>query len=205
MALPYDRDSLLAALAARAPSPRPSTAAIDSFFARFRDAHLAYAEAASQAQALRDSAAALQAKLDRLPRTAPEYRDGYTAFTAAARARADAEARLATAEKAREATRKGLGSRAEAERAAIKAWEDSTYQNYQQITEGLSRGVGRTPLTDTTAAGGRAVLRLGPGRWWIYARAWDVQDPNAEWYWNVPVEGDSVVLSPANARRVPRY
>jgi hypothetical protein len=49
------------------------------------------------------------------------------------------------------------------------------------------------------------VLRIGPGRWWIYARAWDVQDPNAEWYWNVPVEGDSVVLTPANARRRPRY
>jgi hypothetical protein len=32
-----------------------------------------------------------------------------------------------------------------------------------------------------------------------------VTDPNAEWYWNVPVQGDSLILSPENGRRRPRY
>ena len=36
VALPYDRDSVLESLEARAGSPRPDTAALDSLFARFR-------------------------------------------------------------------------------------------------------------------------------------------------------------------------
>ena len=36
-----------------------------------------------------------------------------------------------------------------------------------------------------------AKLTLVPGRWWIYARSWDANDPNAEWYWNVPVDSDN--------------
>ena len=51
----------------------------------------------------------------------------------------------------------------------------------------------------------KAFAKLMPGTWWITARAWDAGDPNAAWYWNLKVDGDSLALTPANARRLPRY
>jgi len=64
---------------------------------------------------------------------------------------------------------------------------------------------GRDAVTDTTGSTGWAGLTLPAGRWWIYARAWDTSDPNAEWYWNVPVQEDTVLLSSRTGRRRPRY
>ena len=45
VALPYDRDSVLASLEARAGSPRPHTARLDTLFARFRGPFVAYTTA----------------------------------------------------------------------------------------------------------------------------------------------------------------
>jgi hypothetical protein len=71
--------------------------------------------------------------------------------------------------------------------------------------QSLARRAGREAVTDTTGADGWAALTLAPGRWWIYARSWDATDPNAEWYWNVPVDSDTLLLSSRTARRQPRY
>ena len=97
--------------------------------------------------------------------------------------------------------------RSETLRAAIRHWEDSTYQGYDSVVQALARESGRTPVTDTTGADGWASLTVSPGRWWVYARSWDAGDPNAEWYWNVPVPaaGDTLLLSSRTARRQPRY
>jgi hypothetical protein len=86
---------------------------------------------------------------------------------------------------------------------AVRQWEDSTYRGYDSIVRGLSHG--HDAVTDTTGADGWAHLRLKPGRWWIYARSWDATDPNAEWYWNVPASGDTLLLSSRTGRRQPRY
>ena len=67
------------------------------------------------------------------------------------------------------------------------------------------RHSGRTAVTDTTGSQGWAHLRLAPGRWWVYARSWDAEDPNAEWYWNTPVTRDTLFLSSRTARRHLRY
>jgi hypothetical protein len=205
IALPYDRDSVIAALEARAASPRPSTALLDSLFARFRDAYAAFATAEAELRVLQDSQAAATKRLEGLDRNSPAYREGSTALTAAARSRADAERRLAAAEARKQAARTAFGPSADSVRQALKGWEDSTYRDYERTTEGLARGSGVEPVTDTTGEDGHVTLTLRPSRWWIYARSWDVDDPNAEWYWNVPLTGDSVLLSPANGRRRPRY
>ena len=63
IALPYDRDSVIAALEARAPSPRPSTALLDSLFARFREAYTALAAADAELRALQDSQAVITTRL----------------------------------------------------------------------------------------------------------------------------------------------
>ncbi|HTO72270.1 MAG TPA: hypothetical protein VMJ30_00560, partial [Gemmatimonadales bacterium] len=60
-------------------------------------------------------------------------------------------------------------------------------------------------LSVETGADGRLSVRLPKGRWWIYARAPDPADPNAGWYWNVPVRGDSIELDPGSAEHRPCY
>ncbi|HYC31799.1 MAG TPA: hypothetical protein VEB59_05880, partial [Gemmatimonadales bacterium] len=90
-------------------------------------------------------------------------------------------------------------------RTAIRHWEDSTYRGYDSIVRNLAARRRQDPLTDTTDARGWASFHIGPGRWWIYGRSWDATDPNAEWYWNVPAEGDTVLLSASTGRRRPRY
>ena len=96
-------------------------------------------------------------------------------------------------------------ARGDSLRLRVRQWEDSTYEGYDSIVAGLARRARREPVTDTTGADGWATFTLAPGRWWIYARCWDATDPNAEWYWNVPVTGDTLLLSSRTARRRPRY
>jgi hypothetical protein len=113
-----------------------------------------------------------------------------------------------TAEAARMAldrTRAELVPRSESLRAAIRQWEDSTYRGYDSIVRNLAARRRQDPLTDTTDARGWANLRLGAGRWWIYGQSWDATDPNARWYWNVPVREDTVLLSSRTGKRLPRY
>ena len=96
-------------------------------------------------------------------------------------------------------------SRSESLRTAVRRWEDSTYRGYDSLVENLSRRQGREATTDTTGDTGWAHFSLSPGQWWLYARAWDTSDPNAEWYWNVPAEDDTVLLSSRTGQRRPRY
>src|SRR5690606_7224312 len=73
IALPYDRDSLIAALESAAGSPRPHQAALDSLFADFAGPYGQAAEVSALATALERELAALRARLDSMPRGAPDY------------------------------------------------------------------------------------------------------------------------------------
>ena len=205
MALPYDRDSVIAALTAKAGSPRPDVAELDSLFARFQRPFAAYAVAADRAARLQDSLARIKRVLDSLPRQSPEYRMQYGSFVTLSTERTAADRQRDSLQRALTTARAALDTRSDGARQALRAWEDSTYGDYEKITQELSKNAGLQPATDTTGADGGATLVLKKGRWWIYARSWDALDPNAEWYWNVPVRGDSISLSPENARRRPRY
>jgi hypothetical protein len=185
VALPYDRDSVLRALEGRARSPRPPTAPIESLYAAFRGPFLAYSAAAVRLARLRDSAGGKPVPADSLRR-----------------AEADADRARAALDRAR----LSFAARGDSLRLRMRQWEDSTYQGYDSIVQGLARQSRREPVTDTTGADGWASLTLSPGRWWVYARSWDAGDPNSEWYWNVPVPaGDTLMLSSRSARRQPRY
>ena len=81
IALPYDRDSVLAALEASARSPRPDTAALDSLFRAFRVPFVSYTGTVQRTERLRDSLDRLRARLDSLPRNTPEYRELYAGFS----------------------------------------------------------------------------------------------------------------------------
>ena len=205
VALPYDRDSVLASLEARAGSPRPHTAALDSMFARFRDPFTRYTAISYAEGELRDSLRTIQLRLESLTSTSPDRSE----LSALQRHMTDSLSR--TTRQARQArvtldrARTEFSSRSDSLRAAVRQWEDSTYRGWDSIVEGLARAQRRQPVTDTTDATGWAEFTLAPGRWWIYAQGWDTSDPNSKWYWNVPADRDTVLLNSRNGKRQPRY
>jgi hypothetical protein len=205
VALPYDRDSVLAALEKRATTPRPDTTALDSLFQAFRLPFMRYTAAVQRVERLRDSLEQLRAGLDSMPRNAPEYRERYAGFS---RLDDSLAAERKAAEAAREEldrARKEFAERGDPLRARIRHWEDSTYRGYDSITRGLAARRRQDPLTDTTGADGWAHFKLPSGDWWIYGRSWDAADPNAEWYWNLPVTEDTMLLSSRAGRQRRRY
>jgi hypothetical protein len=181
--LPYDRDSVLAAME-RAASPRPSTARLDSLFQAFREPFTAYLRASAALERLRRAAgaspaAALRDSLSRLERQAAAARDALAA------------ARLT------------LQPAIDSLRPVIAAWEDSAFRRYDSVTAALARR--RPAVVDSTGPDGWATVRLPAGRWWVLVRTFNVLDPYAEWYWNLPVTGDTMLLTPTNGRQRPKY
>lgn len=205
IALPYDRDSVLASLEARARTPRPSTAALDSLFARFRGPFTTYTAISYAASKLRDSLDQLRQNLNAIPAGSAEHRELSTRVRQLADSLQRAEARAERARRTLDQARTEFVSRSETLRAAVRHWQDSTYKGWDSIVEGLSSARGRPASTDTTDNTGWAHVSLRPGRWWLYAQAWDTSDPNSEWYWNVPVDDDTVLLSSRTGRRRFRY
>lgn len=190
VALPYDRDSVLRQLEARAQTPRPDTAPLESLFAAFRGPFTAYSAVTLRLGKLRDSVADAKGDPDSL-RLADSLRA--------------TEARAERARAELDRARRDFVGRSDSLRRRMRQWEDSTYQGWDSVVQGLARRSGRTAVTDTTGSQGWAHLRLAPGRWWVYARSWDAEDPNAEWYWNTPVTEDTLLLSSRTARRQLRY
>jgi hypothetical protein len=205
VALPYDRDSVLRELERRARTPRPPTAPLESLFAGFRGPFTAYSGATLRLARLRDSLAAAKAQLDTLRRDAPAYSQLYAVFGRLSDSLKAAQDRVEHARTELDRARHNFVGRSDSLRLRMRQWEDSTYQGYDSIVQGLARRAGREPVTDTTGSDGWAHLTLPPGRWWVYARSWDATDPNAEWYWNVPVSDDTLLLSSRTARRQARY
>lgn len=205
VALPYDRDSVLASMEARAGTPRPHTAELDSLFARFRGPFATYTAIAYAEGELRDSLRLLESRLDSLPHSSPAR----AALSARHRVITDSLARMSNrAQQARadlERARAEFVSRSGSLRAGVRQWEDSTYRRWDILVESLTRARRREPVTDTTDATGWASFNLAPGEWWIYARAWDTADPNSHWYWNLPADRDTVLLTSRNGQRRPRY
>jgi hypothetical protein len=202
VALPYDRDSVLAALEAKA-SPRPHTRELDSLFALWRAPLVRFAGATYRSQRFRDSLAGVRRQLDSLTRNAPEYQALYARFAVL---NDSLSAATAAAEPARielDRKRATLLPRIDSLRRLVTVWENSTFRGYDSIVKRLAGS--REPIGGVTGADGRASLTLGPGRWWIYAWAWDEGDPYSRWYWNVPVQGDTVVLDARSGRKRPQY
>ena len=202
VALPYDRDSVLAALEAKA-SPRPHTRELDSLFALWRTPFVRFARATHRSQEIRDSLALLRKQLDSLPRNAPGYQALYTRFGALTDSLAVATDSTEPARLELDRKRQTLLPRIDSLRRLVTAWENSTFRDYDSIVGRLAGT--REPVGGSTGPDGRATLKLDDGRWWIYAWAWDEGDPYSRWYWNVPVEGSSVVLDARTGRKRPQY
>jgi hypothetical protein len=186
-AVPFDRDSILRALEARAGTPRPHVAELDSAFAAYRGPFVTLAAASEAAAALRDSLAA-------------------GGDTTALRARLTAaESRIADARRALDTVRRVNDARVDSLRRSVAQWENSTYRDYESIATTRLRLTGRDVQSDTTGADGWVRVRVPAGRWWIYGTSWDVTDPNRYWYWNLPLTGDTLRLTSHNGVQRPSY
>jgi hypothetical protein len=205
VALPYDRDSVLASLEAKADRPKPHTAELDSLFARFRGPFTRYTTTVYTTTRLEDTLGRIQRQLDTTPQKSADYGPLQERLASVSASLATNRERSERARVDLSRARTDFVGRSESLRTAVRLWEDSTYRGYDSIVNNLAKTRGREPATDTTGATGWARLSLAPGSWWIYARAWDTSDPNSEWYWNVPVNGDTVLLSSRTGRRQPRY
>ncbi len=203
--LPYNRDSLVAAFEARATTPKPATAQLDTLFAQFRAPFAAYTGIVAQADRLNDSLAALKARLEALPRTSTEYSDSYARWTGLRDSLSAIDKQAARARADLDAARPAFLAQSESLRVLVRHWQDSTYTGYDRAVDSIVRATRRKPVADTTDASGVALVKLSGGPWWVYSRSWDPRDPNAEWYWNVQVSADTVRLNAASGVNRPRY
>jgi len=203
--LPYDRDSILESLSRRSPARRPETRQLDSLFASIRAPFAALTTETFRSRRLHDTLAVLRRHLDTTSRASGQYRTLYLAFANAADSLSAANRRMADAGRQVSVVMQRIGPRIEPLRRAMTRWEDSTFHSYGRAVEQLNSRLGRAQLSLQTGVDGRLAVRLPPGRWWVYARAPDPADPNAGWYWNVPVRGDSIELDPGSAQHRPCY
>ena len=90
-------------------------------------------------------------------------------------------------------------------RQAVAAWEESTYRGYRRETRSQPDRMFATPVADTTDGLGWVQALVTDGTWWATARSIDPRDPNREWYWNVRVDRDTVLLDSRTGQLRPRY
>lgn len=193
--LPYDRDSVIAALEAQAESPRPNTRVLDSLRALFQVPFtevLRVTAITSRLEAERDSLTAAGAPAGgRLA----AVRDSLAALAP----------RLARARAALDSARTRYYPVMDSLQALVRRWNDRTYAAYDSGVRATPGRRHASPVADTTDARGWATTEVTDGRWWVTARSIDPTDPNMEWYWNVPVTADTVPLDSRSGRRRPRY
>lgn len=204
-ALPYDRDSVLAALEQRAPTGRPHTRELDSLFQAFRAPFLAFSRVAWQVEQLGRRRDSLRLLLVRGGTGAPGARELESRLQQVTDSLRLVTPLLSLRRTSLGRARDTLWPRITQYQSDVRGWEHSVYSGYDTIVRGFVRNRLKLGIADTTDANGWAKLQLSSGRWWIYARSPDPQDPNAQWYWNVPAQGDTLRLDPRTARHLPRY
>jgi hypothetical protein len=190
--VPYDRDSVIRALEARAGS-RPHTRELDSLFRRFRGPFTEYVKLLARIERLESAERRLAAGGASAELTA--VRDSLAALRPAV-----AE-RKVTLDRVRAET----WPRIDSLRREVKAWESHAYEGYDQVVKGLREKAFVNAVADTTDAGGWGSIVIPKGAWWVTTRTIDPADPNAEWYWNVRIRGDTVRLDPRTGSNRPRY
>ena len=198
--LPYDRDSVIQSLDAKAPTPRPHTAALDSLFRAFRtpfSAFLGLSAADERLRRTRDSLVAAGQSAQEAPAGSrlAQVRDSLAAMAP----------ELARARAALDQARERLWPVMDSLRAAVRDWERQAYAGYDTLVARLPGRQLANPVADTTDPGGWADIELTDGTWWVTARTIDPSDPNAIWYWNLRVDRDTMLLTPRTGRNRPRY
>ncbi len=203
--LPYDRDSIFDALAARAPQPEPQPPAeLLSLRDSLATARKRWTDAESEWNELRSELEQLTERMKKMDRSSDEYFKAFRRWD-----QLDAQVRKLDRIQKRyfdEFTKLQNVYRALADsfNAVVTTWEDETFEDFESIVDSLTKE--RQELVDTTDAGGWAYFRVPRGRWWVHTRAKLVFE---ELYWNVPYESmggvDTLILNRANAEIRPIF
>lgn len=200
--LPFDRDSLFDALAARAPEPEPQIPAdLQTAYDSVLTLQAVWREAENRWSAVRDSLRGISGRLEALDQRSREYRQLYDRFTQMEPREARLNRQRTQAFDAFTSLQEATQTRLDSLRAVREAWGDIAFQDYTAIVDSILEAKGAEIVEDTTDAAGFASTRLRGGAWWVHAR---VPIPEGELYWNVPVvetTPDTLQLTPENAEQ----
>jgi hypothetical protein len=207
-ALPYDRDSVFAELAAAYSEPEPQIP--DSLLAlqqEIAQANTDYQSATSRWNVARDSQKTLSDRMRALSPASAEYRLLFRDYGPVETAATQAERQMNTAFTRFTALQNRFTSQAEEVEARRRAWGDQAYAKIDSVIDARLEVLGLEEAVDTTSENGIARFELAPGRWWIHAR-YDL--PYEELYWNEPIEvtrGDplQLILNKASAQSRPKF
>ena len=201
--LPYDRDSVLRDLERQAPTPRPDTGRLDSLLGLFREPFVRYVGLTASRERVARAMDSVEARLTDLSSDVPERARLLEVSRKLQDSLTGLEAPLERARRRLDGVR-GVLPEAESLRRRVAAWQDTAYRGLDSVTRLLLRSTRRDQVIDSTDAAGWATLSLEPGAWWVFARAVNVLDPNAQWSWNVRITSDTLILNSANGHSRPR-
>lgn len=200
--LPYDRDSVFAALASQASEPEPQISAdLQQAFDSVQVLQEAWRTAEQEWNDLREEMRQLQQRLQGMDRRSREYVQGFERFGQLERRERQLNQSRTRAFNTFTGLQQATQTRLDSLRAVIESWEDIAFQEFPTIQSELLEGLGREIVSDTTNAAGSVTRGLPGGGWWVHAR---VAIPTGELYWNVPFQTgavDTLRLTPENAQR----
>jgi len=196
--LPYDRDSLFAELASRAPTPEPQ---MPEDLRSQRDSvgvlQETWRELEARWNAVRDSLRQLSDRLSGMDTRSREYVQLYQQFSPMEGRERSLNRQRQQAFDAFTGLQEHTSARIDSFSAVLTAWEDQAFADYTDLETDLLAALGKQVAVDTTDAMGMVTRKLGGGDWWVYAR---VAAAAGELYWNLPVTGaDTLRLTPDNA------
>ena len=198
--LPFDRDSLFAAIIGQAATPEP-TIPEDLEQASLVEQELrdSWSTAESSWNNVRDSMRSINAQLESLDNRTREYMQLFDRF-------GDLEDRERALNRQRQAAFDEFNEvqlvnqqRVDSMCIVLDAWEEATFAGYGDMEDDLLRALGQEVMADTTDSDGVAWAPASGGPWWVHAR---VNIAAGELYWNVRVEeapADTLRLVPGNA------
>lgn len=198
--LPYDRDSIFDALAAKASAPEPQVPEdLQQQKRQVADLNQEWHQAEDAWGTKRDSLEKLSEKLQGLDRRDPNYLQLYKAFNSL-----DSQVSQLQRQKNQlfarfDSLQKLTIERSDSMKAVTRSWENDAFSDYGTIVDSILKARGKEVKADTTGQSGYATAGIKGDHWYAYAR---YELPFEELYWNVridTVQGDTLKLTRDNA------
>ena len=187
--LPFDRDSLFAAMASQASTPEPGIPPeLEAAASDERALRDIWSEAEANWNNIRDEMRTITERLDGLDDRSREYLELYDRFN-------DLEDQEGALNRQRQAAFDAFDEMQQANQQridsvciVIASWEEVAFAEYGDVEDDLLTALGREVSADTTDADGVASAAASGGPWWVHSR---VNTAAGELYWNVVVDGAS--------------
>lgn len=206
-ALPVDADRILDSLEAAASTPRPRFPELEAAMASYRPKERpVFAQLERAWLATRDSVERLADSLRGMNRAAPAYREAYNRLRALYSRLGKLTVERDQAARSLMRNDRELAQRAAAAADSLRRWERAAFAAFPDLLTRAVATSGREPHQLVLDSSGESTVQVQPGRWWLYARLPDSENPFQELYWNTSVTTNRWVptvalISPRNAKR----